>query len=167
LDKAKLTIRQITLFGVLGALTFGAKVAMAWLPNIEPVSLFVMLFAVVFGWKALYPIYLYVLLEILCYGIGPWNINYLYIWTILAVAAMAMKKAQKPIWWALLSGLFGLSFGLLCSPVYWAMGGFGYAVSAWISGLSFDYTHAIGNFVIALVLFVPLRRLLEKLYVKL
>lgn len=164
MDKAKLTLRQITLFGVLGAMTFGAKVAMALLPNIEPVSLFVMLFAVVFGWKALYPIYLYILLEILCYGIGAWNVNYLYIWTILAVAAMGMRRVKKPIWWALLSGLFGLSFGLLCSPVYWAMGGFEYAFAAWLSGLSFDYAHAIGNFVIALVLFVPLRKLLTRLY---
>ena len=41
----KLTLRQIALFGVLGALTFGLKVAMSLLPNIEPVSLMVMLFA--------------------------------------------------------------------------------------------------------------------------
>jgi uncharacterized membrane protein YbhN (UPF0104 family) len=47
--KSILTLRQIALFGMLGALTFGAKVAMSWLPNIEPVSLFVMLFAAVFG----------------------------------------------------------------------------------------------------------------------
>ena len=51
----KLTIRQVALFGMLGALTFGAKVAMAPLPNIEPVSLMVMLTAVVFGLKGLYP----------------------------------------------------------------------------------------------------------------
>ena len=35
------------LFGMLGALTFALQVAMAALPNIEPVSLLVMLFAVV------------------------------------------------------------------------------------------------------------------------
>ena len=149
---------------MLGALTFGAKVAMAWLPNIEPVSLFVMLFAVVFGWKCFYPIYTYVLMEVLYYGIGLWNFNYLYIWAILALGAMAMKRVKKPILWALLSGFFGLSFGFLCSPVYVAVGGWGYAFAAWLSGLSFDYAHAAGNFVIALVLFMPLRKLLEKLY---
>ena len=70
-SKAKLVLGDVALFGVLGALTFGAKVAMSWLPNIEPVSLFVMLFAVVFGMKCLYPIYLYVTLEILVYGRLP------------------------------------------------------------------------------------------------
>ena len=49
---AKLTVREITLFGMLAALTFGAKWVMAGLPNIEPVSLMVMIFGAVFGWKA-------------------------------------------------------------------------------------------------------------------
>ena len=40
LDKLKPTLREVALFGILGALTFGAKVAMSFLPNIEPVSLF-------------------------------------------------------------------------------------------------------------------------------
>lgn len=140
---------------------------MSYLPNIEPVSLFVMLFAVVFGWKALYPIYLYVLMEILLYGVNFWNINYLYIWTILAMAAMLMRRLQNPIWWALLSGLFGLAFGLLCSPVYMVVGGsVSYGIRWWLSGLAFDIPHAIGNFVIALVLFYPMRKLLQKLHTK-
>ena len=49
----KLTVRELTLFAVLGALTFALQVAMAPLPNIEPVSLLVMIFAAVFGWKSL------------------------------------------------------------------------------------------------------------------
>ena len=150
---------------MLGALTFGLKVAMSLLPNIEPVSLFVMLFAVVFGWKALYPIYLYVMMEILLYGVNFWNINYLYIWLILALGAMAMRRLQNPVWWAMLSGLFGLSFGLLCSPVYMVTSGsVSYGLRWWKMGIPFDIPHAIGNFVIALVLFYPLRKLLEKLY---
>ena len=165
--KQKITLREIALFGMLGALTFGAKVAMSGLPNIEPVSLMVMLMAVVFGWKALYPVYLYVLMEILLYGVNLWNINYLYVWTILAVAAIFMRRLQNPFWWALLSGVFGMAFGLLCAPVYAVMGGFDYAIRWWLSGLVFDIPHAIGNFVIALLLFVPLRKLLEKLYYQL
>lgn len=166
MDKMRLSLRQVALFGVLGALTFGAKVAMSGLPNIEPVSLMVMLFAVVFGWKALYPIYLYVLMEVMLYGINLWNLNYLYVWAILAVAAMALRRLRNPLWWALLSGLFGMAFGLLCSPVYIAIGGIDYAIRWWLSGIAFDVPHAIGNFVIALVLFVPLRTLLTRLYAR-
>ena len=150
---------------MLGALTFGAKVAMSALPNIEPVSLMVMLFAVVFGIKAVCPIYLYVAMEILLYGINLWNINYLYVWLVLMLLALAMRRLQNPLWWAGLSGLFGLAFGLLCSPVYMVtMNSVSYGLRWWLAGLPFDVTHGVGNFVIALLLFVPLRRLLEKLY---
>ncbi len=162
--KERLRLKEIALFGVLGALTFGAKVAMSGLPNIEPVSLMVMLFAAIFGWKALYPVFLYVLMEIMLYGINLWNINYLYIWAILAVAACFMRRLKHPIWWALLSGLFGLAFGLLCSPVYVFIGGWDFAVRWWMTGLGFDAIHGAANFLIALVLFVPLRKLLERLY---
>lgn len=160
----KLTVREITLFGVLGAMTFAAKCGMAALPNIEPVSLCVMLFAVTFGKKAVYPIYLYVLLELLFFGIGTWNIMYLYIWGILAAAAWLCRGMESSLGWALLSGSFGLLFGALCAPVDAAIGGIGYAVAKWASGIPFDIAHCAGNFVIALVLFRPMRKLMGKLY---
>ena len=165
-DKSTLSTRQIALFGILGALTFGAKFVMSYLPNIEPVSLLIMVYSVVMGRKALYPIYLYVVLEILVYGLGPWNFNYLYIWTILFFAAYAMRSATHPLPWALLSGAFGLLFGLLCAPVDVFMGGVSYAAAKWASGIWFDLLHCGGNFVLALLLFVPLRQLLTKLYQK-
>ena len=149
---------------MLGALTFAAKVAMAGLPNIEPVSLFVMLFAVVFGKKCLYPVYTYVAMEFLFYGLNLWSINYLYIWLILALISWLLRDIKHPLIWAVISGAFGLLFGFLCMPVYLVSGGMGFAISWWISGIPFDITHAIGNFIIALVLFVPLRKLLIKLY---
>lgn len=164
MDKLKISVREIALFGMLGALTFGLKVAMSYLPNIEPVSLFTMLFAVVFGKKCVYPIYLYVVLEILLYGLGTWNMNYLYIWAILAFAAYMMRKVEHPLGWALLSGVYGLLFGLLCAPVDFLIGDLGYVVTKWISGIPYDIAHCVGNFIIALLLFRPLRNLLEKLH---
>lgn len=163
---AKLTIREIALFGMLAALTFGAKWVMAGLPNIEPVSLMVMIFGAVFGWKALFPVAVYVAAEILFYGLGPWNINYLYIWPLLAALAILMRNMRHPLAWAVLSGVFGLMFGALCAPVDVFIGGVGYAVSKWVSGIPFDLTHCAGNFVIALLLFTPLRNLTEKMYGK-
>jgi energy-coupling factor transport system substrate-specific component len=164
---SKLTIREITLFGMLAALTFGAKWVMAGLPNIEPVSLMVMLFGAVFGWKALFPVCVYVAAEILFYGLGTWNINYLYVWPILAAVACTMRQMKHPLGWAVLSGVFGLMFGALCAPVDVAIGGFGYAVSKWVSGIPFDIAHCAGNFAMALLLFSPLRKLMQKLYARL
>ena len=155
---------EAALFGVLGGLTFAMKLSLAVLPNIEPVSLMVMLFAVTFGRRALYPLYVYVLLEVLVYGSGLWNIYYLYIWLILAAGAWLLRRETHPLAWALLSGGFGLMFGLLCAPVDAAIGGWGYAMARWASGIPFDLLHCAGNFVVALGLFTPLRHLMERLY---
>ena len=64
-NKKHLTLTEMVLFGMLAALTFALQVVMGPLPNIEPVSLLVILFAVTFGWKALYVIYIFVTMEIL------------------------------------------------------------------------------------------------------
>lgn len=153
----------MTLFSVLSAMTFAAKYVMSALPNIEPVSLCVMLFAVSFGRKALYPIFLYVAMEILFYGLGTWNVMYVYIWPFLGLLAHFFRKMEHPLGWAILSGSFGLCFGALCMPVDIVIGGFGYAAAKWVSGIPFDIAHCAGNFMIALALFNPMRKLMAKL----
>jgi len=147
-------------------MTFALQVAMAPLPNIEPVSLLVMIYAAVFGWKCLYPVYIFVVMEILFYGISTWNVYYLYVWAVLAFAAILMRKQTQPFAWALLSAVYGLFFGALCGIVDIFIGGFGYAAAKWVSGIPFDLLHCGGNFVIALIMFKPLRTAMDKLYLR-
>ena len=142
---------------------FALQVVMAPLPNIEPVSLLVMLLAVTFGWKSLYCVYTFVAMEVLFHGIGLWNLNYLYIWTVLVVASIILREMESAIGWALLSGAFGLCFGALCGIVDLFIGGFGYAAAKWVSGIPFDFLHCGGNFAMALILWKPLRTLLDQL----
>ena len=162
--KQAFTAREIAVLGLLSALLFGAKMAMAPLPNIEPVSLLVIVYAVVLGVRALVPVYVYALLEILTWGFGYWSACYLYVWTVLALAALALRRMESPLGWAALSGAFGLCFGALCSLTYWVAGGWAYALSWWISGIPFDLLHGAGNFAMALALFKPCRAVLYRLY---
>ena len=161
--KPGLSLREVVLFGVLGALTFALQVVMGPLPNIEPVSLLVLLYGAVFGWKCLYPVYVFVVMEILFYGLGLWNINYLYIWAVPALAGVALRKMDGALVWALVSGVFGLAFGALCALTHWVTGGWAYALGWWVEGIPYDLLHCGGNFVMALLLFKPLRALLERL----
>ena len=105
-------------------------------------------------------------MEILYYGFSTWNLYYLYIWAVLAVAAVFLRKMESRLAWALLSAAYGLLFGALCAIVDVFIGGWGYAVSKWVSGIPFDVLHCGGNFVIALVMWKPLRGVLEKLYAR-
>ena len=164
--KTHRSIVEMILFGMLAALTFALQVVMSPLPNIEPVSLLVMLFAVTFGWKALYPVYIFVVMEILYYGFNLWNIYYLYVWAILALATLLLRKNQSVLVFAVLAAVFGLLFGALCAIVDVFIGGVGSAAAKWVSGIPFDVTHCVGNFAIALVAFNPLRKLMQKLYAR-
>lgn len=149
--------------GLLGAIMFAAKMVMAPLPNIEPVSLLVMVYTVIFGVRALYPVYVYVLLEILVWGINLWTVNYLYVWAILAFFAWLLRRMDGALGWAILSGAFGLCFGALCAITYLFIGGWQFALTWWISGIPFDALHCGGNFFLALVLFKPCRKVLTRL----
>ena len=86
---------------------------------------------------------------------------------ILAIAAWLMRKSEQPLAWALLAAAFGLLFGALCAPVYLFTGGLGFAVSWWIAGIPYDALHCAGNFAMALILFLPLKRLTQRLYSRL
>lgn len=151
------------MFSLLGALMFAGKMALSALPNIEPVSLLILVYGAVFGEKTLYPLYVYVLLELLFWGLGLWNFNYLYVWLVLLAMTLEFRRMESPWGWAILSGAFGLSFGLLCTPVYLISGGWAFGLSWWISGIPYDVLHCVGNFALALVLRGPLVRALETL----
>ena len=59
----KLTIKEIAVFGMLGAVMYLSKMLMELLPNIHLLGVFTIAFTLVYRKKALYPIYIYVILN--------------------------------------------------------------------------------------------------------
>ena len=159
----KLTVKELVALALLTPLLFVAQVALAFLPNIELVSLLIIVYTLAFRHKVLYVIYAFAVLEGLLYGFTMWWITYLYVWTVLAALAWAFRRMQSPLGWAVLSGAFGLGFGALCELPFIAVIGWRAAFAAWASGIPFDLMHCGGNFLAALVLVAPLRRLMARL----
>lgn len=153
---------DLCLMAMMGVVMVASKEALAFLPNIELVSLLIILFTVTFTWRVVGALAVFLLLQGLLYGFGLWWFMYLYIWPLLALFAWLFRWMKHAWQWAILSGLFGLAFGTLCSLVYLSQG-FGWMLSWIVSGFPFDVTHAIGNFTVALVLYLPLRKALELL----
>lgn len=157
-------VRRIATMGALGAILVIGQVGMSFLPNIEPVSTLIILYTLTYK-KQVFPIiYTFVLLEGIIFGFGIWWVSYLYIWSILALVVLALKKMDSAVLWAVVSGFFGLSFGALCALPYLVSGGLYAAFAYWSSGIVFDILHCAGNFVLTLVLYRPLLRLLKRLY---
>lgn len=163
----KLNIKEIAVFGMLGAMMFASKMLMEFLPNIHLLGVFTISTTVVYRQKALYPIYIYVLLNGLIAGFNVWWVPYLYIWTILWGATMLLPKnlpqKAKPFIYMGLCGLHGFLYGILYAPAQALFFGLSFdATITWIvAGLPFDAIHGISNIVCG-VLICPIIAVLKK-----
>lgn len=161
-QSAKARLTETLLLTLLGVLMYVSQVIMSQLPNIEIVTLLIILTARKFGYKSLMSVYVFVGLEILTYGISIWVINYLYVWAVLCIAVCLIRRIDSTVVYTLLSAFFGLIFGTLCSIPYFFMGGFGFGISNIVSGLGFDLLHCGGNFILTLILYKPLTKVFDK-----
>ena len=167
MTKNRLSIKEICLFAILGALMFISKIVMEALPNIHLLGMFTITFTLVFRKKALIPIYVYVFLNGLFAGFNPWWVPYLYIWTILWGITMLlprnMPRSLAHIVYPLICSLHGLCFGALYAPVQALMSGFTFKQTlTWIAaGFTFDIIHMIGNFAVGLLI-LPISDMLKR-----
>ena len=147
----KLSVREMAVFSMLGAVMYLSKMLMEWAPNIHLLGMFVVAFTVVYRSKALYPIYLFVLLTGVLGGFGTWWIPYLYIWTILwgVVMLIPRKLPQKVknVLYVLVCSAHGFLFGVLYAPAQAIIFGLSFeGMVAWIiAGLPFDMIHGVSN----------------------
>lgn len=159
----KIKTKDIALIGMLTAVLLVSKEVLAFLPNVELVSLLIIVYTIVFKKKTIYILFTFITLEAVLYGITMWFINYLYIWLLLYFVTRLFSKERSAFIWAVISGLYGTLFGALCSIPYFFVGGFHTGIAYWFNGIPFDIVHGISNFIVAFVLFNPLYILLNKL----
>ena len=164
--KAVVAVKDIVLVALMAATLTAVKYALNLIPNVELVSLLLVVYSRAFGAKTLFTIPVFVLVECLQWGFSYWTITYLYIWPILVIACLIFRKQSHPLMWAVISGAFGLFFGLLGSIVQLFIGGPSMAFAWWISGIPWDLVHCVSNFVLCLVLFKPLDIALSRLKVR-
>lgn len=167
MSKQKLTVREMAIFGMLGALMYASKVIMEQLPNIHLLGVFTMAFTLVYRKKALYPIYVYVFINGLFAGFNTWWIPYLYIWTVLWGVTMLlpknMPKKIAPLVYMIVCSLHGFLFGILYAPAQAIFFGLNFKQTlAWIaSGMPYDIIHGVSNFFCGLLI-MPIVRLLKR-----
>lgn len=147
------------------------KLFMQSLPNIELTSFLVILFTLRMGRPALYAIPVFILIEGMIFGFGLWWIMYLYAWPLLALIAGVFSRKDSAFFWACVSGIFGLLFGLLCAIPYFFIGfaGGGFAQGLrqmfawWVAGIPYDLIHGVSNFAFMLALYRPVSNLLLRM----
>ena len=162
--------RDVALVGIMIAVIEAAKLSLAAIPNVELTSFLVIMFTLYFGKKAFFAIPGFVLIEVMIFGFEPmWVTAYMYVWPVLFLLTLLVRRFKGTFNMALLSGLYGLMFGFLCSFPYLFLttslnptAGLKSAITWWIAGIPFDVIHGVSNFLIMLVLFNPVSRVLER-----
>lgn len=162
-NKIKITTKDIALMGVLLAIIEIVKFALGFIAGVELVTLLLIIYTLYFKEKMLYMLTSFLLVEGVLNGFSIWWVMYIYIWTILILITYLFRNNDNVLFWSIVSGLFGLSFGLLCCPIYIVIMGLDTAIAWWISGITTDIIHCICNFISCMVLFVPLKRVLNKI----
>ena len=167
--KPLLSIQELVIFALLGALMFISDLVMEFLPNIHILGLLIIVYTLIFRVKAVIPIYVYVFLSGVFAGFALWWIPYLYIWTVLWAVTLLLPKnlINKKIGYVVYPAvcfLHGISFGALYAPGQALMFGFNAEQTlAWIvAGLPFDIIHAAANLVLG-AFAIPLTKLFKKI----
>ncbi len=148
----KLTVREITIFAMLGGVMYASKLIMEFAPNVHLLGVFTIAFTVVYRKKALYPIYTYVLLNGMFSGFATWWIPYLYLWTVLWGVVMLlprnMSNKMQTIVYMIVCAAHGFLFGTLYAPAQAILYGLDFkGMIAWIvAGLPWDFVHGVSNF---------------------
>ncbi len=158
-----MSIKRIVRIALLSAILYVCKVALEWLPNVELVSFLIILFTLTVGVDTFYVTLIFNTLELIQWGFGTWWISYMYVWPLLVVITLLLRRIIKEefLIWAVVSGCFGLIFGTLFSVLYLFID-VKLAWSYFIAGLPWDAWHAVANFAVMLIAGKPIYKLLLK-----
>lgn len=145
---------------------YASKMIMEIAPNVHLLGTFVIAFTIVYRKKALYPIYVFVLLTGVYAGFATWWIPYLYLWTVLWGVTMLLPrnipKKMKPLVYMLVCAAHGFLYGTLYAPAQAFFFGLNLeGTIAWIiAGLPWDFVHGVSNFFCG-ILIIPIVRALR------
>lgn len=156
--------KNVASVAVMAAILEVCKQILNPIPNVELISFLLVVFTLKFGpRRSIIAAWIFTGLEIFTWGPQLWVVFYIYTWPVLILAAHIFRRFDKAIVFAVISGLFGLSFGGLSAITYIITSGLKTAVAWWIAGLSYDAVHCISNFVIMLVLYTPVMRVIKRI----
>jgi energy-coupling factor transport system substrate-specific component len=159
--------KEIVLISLCSAVLFTAQISLSFIPNVELVTLLIIIFSKYLGKKTIPVIYIFVLLEGTIFGFGYWLIGYLYIWPLLYLASVYVERIgniKDKIKYSVLALIFGLTFGLLFELSYIPILGLANSFEWWMAGIPYDIAHGLSNLLVVYLLYSPLESSFGKIY---
>ncbi len=158
--------RVAVMSGMLTVLKF----ALSFVPNVEVITLLILVFASALGLSyALPATFVFCLVDMAIYGIGSWVVLYFVYWPLLAIVGALCLKNGNAIIATVIAVVGSILFGVLsaCADTLCAVGFVPaeklgeYFVAYYLRGLYFDLVHTVSNTVVVLALFAPLKKVCD------
>lgn len=168
----RLTARYVVKVAVMTAMLTALKFALSFVPNVEVVTLLVLVYAAVFGAAYAVPAALvFCGIEIALYGVASWVVLYFVYWPALALVASFLLRRRNVFVAVIIATLGSVLFGVLsaCADTMVVALGISevdlakYWVAYYARGLYFDLIHTASNFCVVGLLFVPLCAAAERI----
>ena len=156
---------RLVLVAFLSALLVVAKEALSVIPNVEVVTLLLLVYTKLLGYKkTLYITFIFTTIQAIIYPPHLWVITYYLVWPALVVGASLLFKLNPNVYViSVYAAIFGLLFGAFDSFILSFVYGFHTFLPIWIRGLPWDLVHGFSNYLTVLILYEPLRKNLKKL----
>lgn len=144
-------IRRIAADGMLCAAAIVGRIALTALPNVQPVTVILILMAAYIGtWDAVISAVVIVLVTNLYMGMGIWTLFQVIAWGVVALVSGLLFRRRRNqfvmLGWAILCGFFyGAVISIMSCRTVYAGGGSVPYLTYWLSGLLYDGYHAVGN----------------------
>ena len=176
-SKRSLWTKDIVLTALVAALLSAGKQALAAIPNVEVVTLLIMLYAACLKPQiAFVATGIFIVIECFRWGIHTWVLAYVIHWNFVAfmtfLLARVFKIKNRFIYLAF-TIIVTIAFGVLTTAIdaFFAVArvntSFGYAFSViYMRGIYFYIVHVVGNAAFNIVLFAPMRTFIDKLMIK-
>ena len=176
-SKRRLLTKDIVLTALAAALLSAGKQALAAIPNVEVVTLLIMLYAACFKPQiTFFATAVFILIECFIWGIHTWVIAYLIHWNFVAFATFLLArvfKVKNRFIYLAFTILVTAVFGVLTTAIDALLGagknGWTFSrifVVTYMRGIYFYIVHVVGNAAFNITLFAPMRDLLNKLMIK-
>ena len=168
-SRGKSISRQITITAVLAALLIAGKYSLQLIPWVEVVTLLVIVFTCVFGWRmTAIAVNVFCALDPIIYpmtmSFPSIIVGYFIFWNLFCVLAHLIFRAglRWSIVWAFFALFMTALFDVVMTAANWVMTGAPF-VPLYISSVIFNWIRYITNFGALLLLYTPLRLFLTKL----
>lgn len=171
--------KDIIITALFAATLTAGKLALMAVPNIEIVTLFIMLYTVTFGLKISFPATIvFCFTEGLIFGFNTWLIAYLIHWPLVVLVTFLISKIKYQnyiiyiVIGALLTALFGVISSAIDAVISSSIAKINFFVMfsvIYMRGIVFYATHIVSNAIFIAIAFPILKTLLlnaKKLYYK-